>query len=139
MRRCVVGAICLVAAFVSAQKSAKPAAHEPTAALLEEWVAAPQLSGNDLKGSVLLTNQSDDDFDQTVIIEAVNEYGKAFALGYQHFTLLHRSRSVPIHFDTTLPPGRYTVRADAVAEVPSRHAIHRAHLVAPKPFIVTVI
>jgi hypothetical protein len=125
--------------FLRAQQPAKPASLEPVSPLLEEWTAVPQLNGNNLKGSVVLTNQSDDDFDQTVIIEAVNEHGKAFALGYQHFTLQHRSRSVPIRFDATLPPGRYTVRADAVAEVASRHAIHRAHLVAPKPVTVTVI
>ena len=139
MRWCFLATICLAAAFASAQKSAKPAAPESSAALLEEWLSLPQLNGNDVKGSVVLTNQTDEDFDQTVIIEAVNEVGKAFALGYQHFTLAHHSRSVPIQFDTTLPPGRYSIRADAVAEVPSQHAIHRAHLVAPRHFTITVI
>jgi hypothetical protein len=135
----VLGTVCLAAVCASAQRSANPAVAEPTAVLQEEWIAPPQLTGNDRKGSLILTNQSDDDFDQTIIIEAVNENGKAFALGYQHFTLQHRSRSVPIHFDSTLPPGRYTVRADAVAEVAARHAIHRAHLAGPKPIVVTVI
>ena len=92
-----------------------------------------------MKGSLLVTNNSDDDFDQTVIVEAVNEIGKAFTLGYQHFKLAAHATSPLIRFETLLPPGHYVIHADAVAEVPSRHAIHRLHLQAPTPIVVTTI
>lgn len=140
MRKAASAAILLLVTCAGAQKASAPKPPQETRVdLLAEWTAAPQLSGNEVKGSVVVWNGSDDDYDQTVIVEAVNEIGKAFAIGYQHFTLQHHTRSVPIRFDTTLPPGRYLVRADAVAEVESKHAIHRTHLVGPVPLVVTVI
>lgn len=118
----------------------KPAKAETSrASLVAEWVAPPQLSGNQLQGTMEVTNQSDDAFDQTVLVEAVNEIGKAFAIGYQHFNLQAHTRSVPIPFVTNLPPGHYVIHADAIAEVPSKNAIHHVSLTAPKTFDVTVI
>lgn len=111
-------------------------AHQP---ILAEWSAIPKLSGNAVQGSIVITNGTDDAFDQTVLVEAVNAIGKAFTLGYQHFTLPAHSRSKPIPFTTTLPPGSYQVRADAVAEVPSRHAIYRQHLLAPVGFVISTL
>lgn len=107
--------------------------------LVAEWKAAPQLEGNFMQGSMVVENHSDDDFDQTVLIEAVNEIGKAFAIGYQHFTLHQHSTSPTIPFSSTLPPGRYALHAWAIAEVPPRNAIHRLDLSLPELFVVTVI
>ena len=131
----------LLGSFAISQASAPPRTPdgESNAPLIAEWKALPVLNGNNVKGSIVVTNQSDDDFDQTVIVEAVNEIGKAFALGYQHFTLRKHSSSPLIRFDATLPPGHYEIHADAVAEVPSKHAIHRMHLQAPAPLVVTTI
>lgn len=105
--------------------------------MVAQWRTGPTLDVRSLRGTVVVTNQSDDSFDQTVIVEAVNEIGKAFALGYQHFTLPPHSTSLPIRFDTALPPGQYIVHADAVAEVASRNLIHRQHLEVPKPFVIS--
>ncbi|HVZ19032.1 MAG TPA: putative Ig domain-containing protein, partial [Terriglobales bacterium] len=54
--------------------------------LLLEWVDPPKLSDNTISGRIKVTNSSTqgDSFDLTVIVVAVNEVGKAFALGYQH-------------------------------------------------------
>lgn len=103
------------------------------------WSGLPIVNINVVKGSVVVANQADDDFDQTVIVEAVNDTGKAFALGYQHFRLRSHSRSVPISFETKLPPGHYVIQADAVAEVPSKQAIYRLHMEGPTGFQISAI
>jgi len=61
-----------------------------------------------------------------VIVVAVNEIGKAFALGYQHFDLLPKTKEQEIPFESQLPGGRYTVRVDAVGEVSAKNRIYRA-------------
>jgi hypothetical protein len=138
-----LSAMLVFVASVAAQNpsASKPptTATESKSPLVAEWRTPPQLNVNTVHGSLVVINQTDDDFDQTVIIEAINETGKAFTLGYQHFALPRRATSPAIPFGTTLPPGNYTIRADAVAEVVSRHAIHRTSLVAAQSFVVTVI
>ncbi len=137
MKFSVIGAL-LVAVVCLAQG---PAPQEETsqAPLTIDWNALPTINVNVVKGSVVISNQADVDFDQTVVVEAVNEVGKAFALGYQHFQLRGHSHSVPIGFESKLPPGRYSIHADAVAEVPSRHAIYRQHLEGPVAFSINAI
>ncbi len=88
---------------------------------------------------MIVANQSEDDFDQTVVIEAVNENGRAFTLGYQHFPLLHQSTSPLIPFVTSLPPGHYVILADAIAEDAKRKAVLRIHLQAPQSMVITTI
>ncbi len=107
--------------------------------LLLEWVDPPRLTGNTIAGRIKVTNSSarGDSFDLTVIIVAVNEVGKAFALGYQHFTLAQNVDQV-IPFSSTVPNGRYIVHVDAVAEVPARKAIFRARLQTQAPLVVNV-
>jgi hypothetical protein len=97
--------------------------------LLLEWVDAPKLTENTIAGRVRVRNSSSraENFDLTVIIVAVNENGKAFALGYQHFTLAQKVEQV-IPFSSTLPNGQYIVHADAIAEVPARRSIYHARL-----------
>ncbi|HEX6503600.1 MAG TPA: Ig domain-containing protein [Terriglobales bacterium] len=104
-----------------------------SAPLLIEWSKFPQVQGNQIVGSVKVANGTDDSFDLTAIILAVNEYGKAFALGYQHFDLKPQTADVEIPFgsETILPVGSYVVHADAVAEVPTKNAIYRARQQTP--------
>jgi hypothetical protein len=139
MRTKVLLFVLLMASITTAQDN-KTKAPDPTAAALSiEWTAGPRLQTSTISGTVTVANGTDQDFDQTVIVLAVNEVGKAFALGYQRFTLTHKSRSVPINFGGQLPPGTYVIHADAIAEVASKHAIYRARLQTETPLIVTEI
>jgi hypothetical protein len=67
----------------------------------------------------------------------VNEIGKAFALGYQHLSVAPDTNLSEIPFISQLPAGRYTVRADAIAEIVPRRKIFRAARQAG-PFSVPV-
>lgn len=105
--------------------------------LTVQWKQPPTLKDNVLSGSVEVSNASRDTYDQTVIIVAVNEVGKAFALGYQHFDLAPQTKQV-IPFSSALPNGHYIVHVDAVAEIPARHVIRRARLQTQNPVTVNV-
>ncbi len=107
-------------------------------ALTVRWKTPPSVNGRAIEGAVEVANATSDDFGMTVIIVAVNEYGKAFALGYQHFTLNRESTGLQIDFGSALPQGSYVVHVDAVAEVPKRDAIFRARLETPNPLAITV-
>lgn len=98
------------------------------APLLLEWLSFPRIQGDQILGSVKVSNGTKDLFDLTVIVLAVNEHGKAFALGYQHFDLQAETMNVEIPFGSgsNLPVGSYTVHADAVAEVGSKDTIFRS-------------
>ncbi len=96
------------------------------APLALDWKRMPHLEGGGIHGSVQVSNRTRDDCDLTVIVVAVNEYGKAFTLGYEHFPLQRESLSREILFGFSLPRGLYVVHADAVAEVPHKNAIYRA-------------
>jgi len=103
-----------------------------TAALLLEWLNPPAVQGDQITGSVQVSNGTEqDDFDLTVIIVAVNEFGRATALGYQHTTLKPGVTNFSFQFGSTLPVGSYVVHADAIAEIPPKNAILRQHLQAP--------
>jgi hypothetical protein len=105
--------------------------------LTVEWKDGPRLDSNTLSGSVELTNNSGETFDQTVIIVAVNEIGKAFALGYQHFNFGPQSQQA-IPYSSMLPNGVYLVHVDAVAEIPARKVIRRARLQTQQPIMINV-
>jgi hypothetical protein len=107
--------------------------------LLLEWVKQPALAENSIFGSIKVTNSSPraESFDLTVIVVAVNEIGKAFALGYQHFDLAQEIEQV-IPFSSTLPNGRYIVHVDAVAEVAATRSIYRSRLQTVAPLVVNV-
>ncbi|HYL14936.1 MAG TPA: Ig domain-containing protein [Terriglobales bacterium] len=107
------------------------------AALSIEWSKYPRVDADQISGAVNVANGTKDEFDQTVIILAVNEIGKAFALGYQHFKLKPDSGKVEITFGSSLPRGTYVVHADAVAEVALKHAIYRDRLQTPQPLVVS--
>ncbi len=99
-----------------------------------EWTHEPQLQEDGIYGAVKVSNASGEDNDLTVIIVAVNQIGKAFALGYQRLTLA-KSSSQEIPFGASLPIGTYIVHADAVAEIPSKNVIRRTRLHTPAPLV----
>lgn len=101
--------------------------------LLLVWKQRPANAGDRsdrIAGSVEITNHTPDEFDLTFIVVAVNEFGKAFALGYQHGPMKGASGpdEFPFGAGMNLPRGRYVVHVDAIAEVPARKAIYRARL-----------
>ena len=98
--------------------------------LLLVWKQMPAVEGDRIPGSVEITNYTPDEFDLTFIVVAVNEIGKAFALGYQHAPMKGQTGPLELPFGAgmNLPRGRYVVHVDAVAEVPERKAIYRARL-----------
>jgi len=99
------------------------------APLLLEWSRYPQVVGRRVECAIRLSNQTGDNFDLTVIALAVNEIGRATAVGYQHFLLRQNTDDLEISFGENLPPGVYELNVDAVAEVPEANDIHRARLV----------
>lgn len=108
------------------------------APLLIEWSTVPRVQADQIVGSVKVSNGTKDPFDLTVIILAVNEYGKAFALGYQHFDLKPETVDVEIPFGggSNLPVGAYVVHADAVAEVAAKDSIFRGRQQTRAPLLV---
>ena len=107
-----------------------------TASLLLEWLRPPAVHGNQIDGTVQVSNGSQDTFDLTVFIVAVNEVGRATSLHYEHFNLAPKTTEVPISFTETLPPGAYVVHADAIAEIPTKGTILRQRLQTPSPLPV---
>jgi Putative Ig domain len=97
--------------------------------LLAEWGEYPKINGQRVEGAIKVSNGTDRDFDLTVIILAVNEIGRATAVGYQHATLKKESSELAIPFGENLPRGAYEVNVDVVAEVPAIDTIYRARLV----------
>lgn len=100
------------------------------APLLAQWEHAPSVVGRRLEGSVKLSNQTEEDFDLTFVVLAVNETGRATAIGYQRFALNKDTVDFEVPFGESMPPGSYEIDADVVGEVPSTNSIYRSHLVA---------
>ena len=99
--------------------------------LLVEWLRPPRVNGQHVEGAIKVTNATDTDFDLTAVIVAVNEYGRATALGYQHFRLKRDTSEFEIPFGENLPFGAYDINVDVIGEVPADNAIYKVHL-APK-------
>jgi hypothetical protein len=112
-----------------AQQQNQEFALQVLAPLLAKWGRYPKVNGRRIEGSLKLSNQTEDNFDLTVIVLAVNENGRATALGYQHFMLEKNTIDKRIPLGENLPPGSYQVNADVVAEVAATNTIHRARLV----------
>ena len=106
------------------------------APLLAEWGRYPKVNGQRLEGSILVSNQTEDDFDLTAVMLAVNENGRATAIGYQRFPLTKDSSQVEIPFGENLADGNYQLNVDVVAEVPEKDAIDRTRLVPKEKFQV---
>ena len=96
-----------------------------TSALSIDWKDYPRVSGQRLEGSVVVSNQTAQSFTLTVILMAVNDIGRATALGYQEFEIKAGAEQV-IPFGSEPGPGSYVVHADAVGEVVKTNTIYRA-------------
>jgi len=98
------------------------------APLVVEWSKKPKVTGHRFEAAIRVSNQTGEDFDFTVIALAVNESGRATAVGYQHFTLKKDTDEFEIPFAENLPQGAYDLSVDAVGEVASTSTIFRARL-----------
>lgn len=98
------------------------------APLMAQWGKYPKVNGQRLEGSILVSNETDHDFDLTFIVLAVNEIGRATAIGYQHFPLKKNTEEMELPFGDNLPNSLYELDADVVAEVAATNSIYRAHL-----------
>jgi hypothetical protein len=112
-----------------AQQRTQEFAIEVVAPLLVQWSRYPKVTGQRVEGAVKVSNQTGQDFDFTVIALAVDETGRATAVGYQHFTLKRGTLDFEIPFGENLPHGAYALNLDAVAEVEPTNTIYRARLV----------
>ena len=101
------------------------------APLAVQWGNQAAIHGKRIEGSVKVSNQTGQDFDLTFVVLAVNDIGRATAIGYQHFDLKRETIDFEIPFGENLPPGGYVVNVDVVAEIAATSTIHRARLVTP--------
>ena len=101
---------------------------EVVAPLLIEWSKKPKITGRRLDAAIKVSNQTGQDFDLTFIALAVDQNGRATAVGYQHFTLKNNTDDFDIPFGENLPFGTYELHTDAVAEVAETNTIYRARL-----------
>lgn len=108
------------------------------APMLLQWGKYPKVTGSKLAGSVLVSNQTEQDFDLTVVMLAVNGTGRATAIGYQHFPLKKGTAEMEIPFGDNLPDDSYQLNVDAVAEVAETDSIYRARLAPKESFTVKV-
>lgn len=102
--------------------------------LMAQWGRYPKVNGQRLEGSILVSNETDRDFDLTVIVLAVNEIGRATAIGYQHFPLKRNTNEMEIPFGDNLASGSYQLNVDAVGEVAATNSIFRTRLVPKERF-----
>ena len=103
--------------------------------LRADWLKRSQVNGTRIDGSVKVTNASGRDFDLTFVVLAVNDTGRATAIGYQHFPLKKNTRDMELPFGDTLSTGNYVVNVDLVGEEPVSRTIFRTRLVTPKQTI----
>jgi len=104
------------------------------APLMVQWGRYPKVKGQRLEGSIIVSNQTEQDFDLTAIMMAVNETGRATAIGYQRFSVKKGDTGTEIPFGENLPQGSYELNVDAVAEVAATNSIYRARLVPKERF-----
>jgi hypothetical protein len=107
------------------------------AGLSIEWKQAPRVQGSSVGGSVLVTNQTPEDFTLTVVIVAVNQINRATTLGYQHFKLPAQATAQVIPFSAAPGPGTYYVRADAIAHHPGHRRQYRASKQTPASITIS--
>ena len=104
-----------------------------------DWSQKSQVNGNRIDGSIKVSNTTGRDFDLTFAVLAVNDIGRATAIGYQHFSLKKNTKDMELPFGDTLSPGNYVVNVDVVGEEPVSKMIFRARLVAPKQTIAPTL
>ena len=86
-----------------------------TSGLTVDWRKPPEVNGMQLEGSLLVANHTDHALTLTVIVQAVNQIGRATALGYQRFKLASNAEQ-EIPFGSSPGPGKYVVHADVIAD-----------------------
>jgi hypothetical protein len=106
------------------------------AALSMQWKMPAHVTGSRIDGSVEVSNSTPDDFDFTFVALAVNENGRATAIGYQRFPLKKGTTDFEIPFGETVARGSYVVHVDGIGEVAEENQIHRARLQTPVPLQV---
>ncbi|MBV9340220.1 MAG: hypothetical protein JO159_04935 [Acidobacteria bacterium] len=94
------------------------------------WGRTAHVVEKKILGSVKLSNGTGRNFDLTLIVLAVNDTGRATAIGYQHFALKKHTRDLEVPFGDVLSPGNYAVNVDAIGEEPVSKRIFRARLVS---------
>jgi Putative Ig domain len=102
------------------------------APLSSAWSRKPQVNGQRIDGSVKVSNTTGRDFDLTFVVLAVNDVGRATAIGYQHFPLKQNTLDFELPFGDTLAPGNYIVNVDVVGEEAQSNIIFRSRLVSGK-------
>lgn len=103
--------------------------------LTADWVRKAQVNDQRIDGAIKVANHTGRDFDLTFIVLAVNDIGRATAIGYQHFRLKKNTIDMEIPFGGTLSPGNYAVNVDVVGEEPISKMIFRSRLVTGKESI----
>ena len=93
------------------------------------WTSFPAISNGRISGEVEVSNSGREAFDLTFIAVAVDEIGRATALGYQRFSLRPGTQRIP--FASSVPHGTYSVHADVVGEIARTLTIRRARLQTP--------
>lgn len=121
--------------LIEARDSAQPPLAETrllpasdTAPLELTWSTPPARGDGQITGALQVRNALQQTIDLVVIVAAVDETGKAFALRYARLPLTAGEPSPPLAFSVALPPGSYTLHADAVAANPATGAIYRQRL-----------
>jgi hypothetical protein len=103
------------------------------------WSRKSQVNGQQIDGSIKVSNTTGRDFDLTFVVLAVNDIGRATAIGYQHFSLKKNTRDMELPFGGTPSPGSYDVNVDVVGEELGSKKIFRTRLVAPKQTIAPTL
>lgn len=103
-----------------------------------EWKRYARVNGNRIDGSIVISNNTEDDFDFTFVVLAVADNGRAVAIGYQHVPLKSGVDSLEVPFGETLPRGNYVVHVDAVGEVAAKDQIYRTRLQTKEKLAILV-
>ena len=107
-------------------------------ALTLRWKTPAHVSGNRIDGSAEVSNTTPDDIDLTFVVMAVQENGRATAIGYQRFLLRRGTVQKELPFGDTLPHGGYVVHVDAVGEVAAKNLIYRDRMQTAGALQVTI-
>jgi hypothetical protein len=100
-----------------------------------DWKRKALVSGQRIDGSIKVSNHTGRKLDLTFVVLAVNDIGRATAIGYQHFPLDRDTRDMELPFGDTLSPGNYVVHVDVIGEEQISKQIFRARLVAERKSI----
>jgi hypothetical protein len=106
--------------------------------MVMEWKRYARVNGNRIDGSVVISNNTEDDFDFTFVVVAVADNGRAVAIGYQHVPMKGGIDSLEIPFGGTLSRGNYVVHVDAVGEVAAKEKIYRTRLETKEKLAILV-